>query len=139
MDVWSIVYIVGVVAVIMLVASPGIAKTTYARLNREQGVLAHWEKLRITRTELIEGYKKDAPRYPIAGMAAHLDGCGGRISVIIERPSVPTRIVASRPVGRNFTFGFRPQYISSNAADDAAKFVQGFNIASNQAALWTQP
>jgi hypothetical protein len=66
---------------------PGIAKAKFDRLNKEQRVLANWQCLRITRTELIEGYKKDARRRPLSGLTARADDATGRTCVIIEGPN----------------------------------------------------
>ncbi len=97
-----------------------MAKSRFERLNKEQRVLANWQQLRITRTELIEGYKKNARRRPLSGLTARADDAAGRTSVIIEGPN--TTIIERK----------RRERMADN--DEAArKFVVAFNLASHQA------
>jgi hypothetical protein len=72
-----------------------------ARANGRDGVFATWEGLRVNKTELIEGYKADARRHPLKGLAARVEDAGTRaggrddrrVHVIIEGPD--TNIVKS--------------------------------------------
>ena len=117
------------VAVVVMLTAPAMIKARRTRLDQEQGVLAQWERLRITRTELIEGYRHDANRRPLDGLTARVDDSNGRVSVIVEGPD--THITESKRFG-NFLY-----LVPHNPTDTAAKFVQAFNIASEQAAWWS--
>ncbi len=44
--------------------------------DRADGVVAEFEELRITRTEPIKGYEKDAPRIPLGGLSAKVKNTG---------------------------------------------------------------
>lgn len=41
--------------------------------NRAEGVIAEFRDLRLTSTELIEGYGRSPQRYPLAGMHASVE------------------------------------------------------------------
>jgi hypothetical protein len=43
-----------------------------------EGVIAAWEGLRITNTELIEGYKANARRHALKGLTARVEDSGTR-------------------------------------------------------------
>jgi hypothetical protein len=47
------------------------------RQDTAEGVIAAWGNARITQTELIDGYKSNAARYPLAGLVAVLSSSGG--------------------------------------------------------------
>ncbi len=97
------------------------------RANARDGVIAHWEGLRITETELIEGYGENAARRPLKGLTARVDDTttriGGRderrIHVIVEGPS--TAVVKGRKVTAIY-----------NADPSARKFAAALNMASRQ-------
>jgi hypothetical protein len=95
MDWWTICITVTVVLVVTL---PVWGTARRALLNKQQRVLASWEGLRITRTELIHGYKRDAPRHPLAGLTAKLDDSGGHAIVTVEGPG--THITESKRTPR---------------------------------------
>jgi hypothetical protein len=44
--------------------------------DRRDGVIAEWEGLRISATELIEGYRPNAKRHPVSGLSASVEECG---------------------------------------------------------------
>ena len=111
-----------VVGLVILVAGPGITRARRERLDKDQGVLAAWESLRITRSELIEGYKRASRRRSLNGLTARVDDDGGRVRVIVEGPG--TTIVESH---RLVSAGY---LIPRNATDRAASFVTAFNLAS---------
>lgn len=58
----------------------GIAAVVFdlsqSRRNRRDGVLAAWGDLRITKSLLIVGYRHDAVRIPLAGLAATVTETG---------------------------------------------------------------
>ncbi|BBZ48098.1 hypothetical protein [Mycobacterium parmense] len=97
------------------------------RANARDGVTAHWEGLRITDTELIEGYDANASRYPLNGLTARVEDStipiGGRherrIHVIVEGPN--TAVVKGRKVTA-----------FNNGEPSARKFVTALNNASHQ-------
>jgi hypothetical protein len=113
------------VLLVMMLVAPGLNSARRQRLNKDQGVLASWEHLRITRTELIEGYKKTAQRRSLRGLSARVDDGDGRVQVIVEGPG--TTIVESH---RLVKVGY---LIPRNVTDGAAKFVTAFNSASEMA------
>ena len=41
--------------------------------DRRAGVVEEWSELRLTKTELIEGYKKNALRHPLNGLSAKVE------------------------------------------------------------------
>lgn len=47
-----------------------------SRRNRREGVLAMWGDLRITKSSLIVGNRRDAVRIPLAGLAATVTETG---------------------------------------------------------------
>jgi hypothetical protein len=114
------------------------------RQNAAEGVIAAWEHLRITKTELIEGYKANARRHSLAGLTArvetsgavvtHVSGGGGMVSsgttderslhLTIEGPY--TAIV--------HTVKLR---VKAHADVEARKFAAALNMASRQ--LGPQP
>ena len=63
-----------------------LARAVQGRLNRRQLVLADWQGLRITRTELIEGYKRSAQRHPLRGLTAQVEREDKQIAVVVEGP-----------------------------------------------------
>jgi hypothetical protein len=100
------------------------------RANVRQGVIAAWEGLRVTQTELIEGYKANARHHPLKGLTARVvdNGMrvhlGGRrddrgIHVIVEGPK--TAIVTTKRVAATF-----------NGDAGARKFAAALNMASHQ-------
>jgi hypothetical protein len=110
---------------VMMLVAPGIIKARRQRLDKDQRVLASWERLRITRTELIEGYKRTAQRRPLTGLTARVDDGDGQVRVIVEGPG--TTIVESHRLAK---VGY---LIPRNVTDGAAKFVTAFNSASEMA------
>jgi hypothetical protein len=114
---------VAVASVVLALISSAIAGARHKRLNRMQGVIAHWEGLRITRTELIEGYKRKAMRRPLRGLAAEVAQGDGKVSVVVEGPD--TFIVATT---RAFTLIDRGKPVPR-----AHEFVAALNLASRQA------
>lgn len=97
------------------------------RANARDGVVAHWEGLRITKTELIEGYDPNAARYPLKGLTARVEdtttAIGGRderrVHVIVEGPN--TAVVKGRKVT-----------VVYNGEPSARKFAAALNTASRQ-------
>jgi hypothetical protein len=113
--------LLGVFVVVAVVAG------RQGRANARDGVIAHWEGLRITQTELIEGYDANAERYPLKGLTARVEDTTTpigsrderRIHVIVEGPS--TAVVK----GRKDTVFY-------NGAPSARKFAAALNMASRQ-------
>ncbi|BBZ12547.1 DUF2510 domain-containing protein [Mycobacterium branderi] len=52
------------------------------KANARDGVIADWAGIRMTRTELIEGYKENAPRHPLAGLTARVENSGSVTSTV---------------------------------------------------------
>jgi hypothetical protein len=46
-----------------------------AKADRRAGVTAEWEGLRITSTELIDGYQRNATRHRLSGLCAAVEEC----------------------------------------------------------------
>lgn len=99
-----------------------------SRKNAAEGVIAHWEGLRITPTELIEGYQDTARRHALNGLTARVENSGThrgngndnrQIHVIVEGPS--TAIVKTKKVA------------TINRGDELArKFAANLNMASRR-------
>lgn len=98
-----------------------LASAHHRRLNKRQLVLAHWKGLRITRTELIEGYKRSATRHPLRGLVARIEGTNTRISVVVEGPD--TLIVESSAINNL-------PWMRKALAEE---FAAALNLASQQA------
>jgi hypothetical protein len=69
-------------AVLILILSPFIIMAViyyYLRSverawrDRRAGVIEAWSELRLTKTELIEGYKKNSLRHPLNGLSAKVE------------------------------------------------------------------
>lgn len=71
--------------------------------NRAEGVICDFYELRLSRTELIQGYGTDARRIPLQGLAATVTKKNG-VDVTIEGPD--TKIVCSMPY--DVIAGFNP-------------------------------
>jgi ribosomal protein S27E len=69
--------------------------------NRAEGVIYHFYKLRITRTELIKGYETDALRIPLRGLTATKTDDGRRVHITINGPD--TKFVYSMAANSAFT------------------------------------
>ena len=121
------------VVVIVLVMVWGFATGLWhGSRNRAEGVIAEWARLRITPTELILGYGKNALRFPLAGLSAKVEGSGAqarsgrlggndnrRIHVIIEGPG--TAIVRTKKARATY-----------NGDAQARQFAATLNMASRQ-------
>lgn len=75
-----------VLAVVAVIVYLGIQN---AKQDKADGVVATFAGLRLTPTELIEGYGKDAIRHPVAGLTARVEDSGA-----LNRRITATRIVA---------------------------------------------
>ena len=62
-----------VLAVVALMAVAIIAEQWRRRQDRSDGVLASWDDLRLTRSHLILGTRRDAERIPLDGLSATVD------------------------------------------------------------------
>jgi hypothetical protein len=100
-----------------------IARAHHGRLNRRQLVVADWEGLRITRTELIEGYKGRATRHSLRGLTAWVEPDGKRVGVVVEGPG--TSIVKISSI---YNLPFMPAKVPSTQ-----RFAAALNLASQQA------
>jgi hypothetical protein len=97
------------------------------RANARDGVIAHWEGLRINETELIEGYGENAARHPLKGLTARVEDTTTRVGsrderrihVIVEGPG--TAVVKGRKVTAIY-----------NGEPSARKFAAALNMASRQ-------
>jgi hypothetical protein len=76
--------------------------------NRAEGVIYHFYKLRITRTELIKGYDTDAPRIPLRGLTATKTDDRRRVRITVHGPhtnfiySMATNSAFTNPNARQF-------------------------------------
>jgi uncharacterized membrane protein len=68
--VFLIVLVIFIIAVLRQVRYALMAASR-RRQNTADGVIASWQNVRMTQTELIDGYKPNAARYPLAGIAAN--------------------------------------------------------------------
>jgi transcription initiation factor TFIID subunit TAF12 len=64
-------------AVIFFTTAIGIG-IWHAKRNNADGVIANWRNLRITHTELIEGYLQNARRHSLKGLKARVEDSGTR-------------------------------------------------------------
>lgn len=89
----TIVVIVIAVIVAAVIWFRVIVSRKQKELNAGDGVIATLNiptgPLRLTATELIEGYAPDAPRHPIAGLVARVEDSG-----TLNRRITATRLVA---------------------------------------------
>jgi hypothetical protein len=123
--------LVGMFVVVVVFVGYGVAHFEWRAIaDRRDGVIAEWEGLRLTRTELIEGYRRNAQRHPLSGLSARVEECGteGRnissvgqrcIHVTIEGPH--TAIVRTMSVKRH-----------PSADARARTFAEKLNLASRQ-------
>ncbi|HTQ21922.1 hypothetical protein [Mycobacterium sp.] len=120
MLIWSI--LLSAVALIYGIAE----RARRNRLNKKLGVSADWGKLRITGTELIQGYRRKAARYPLRGLEAWVEHDGQRIHVVVEGRD--TSVVESR-----YTRSFTNVFGMGNVEPSAQEFVAALNLASQRA------
>jgi hypothetical protein len=117
-------FLMASIALIVLgVLWQAIARAHHGRLNKRQLVVADWEGLRITRTELIEGYRGRAIRHPLRGLTAWVEPDGKRVSVVVEGPG--TSIVKISSI---YNLPFMPAKVPS-----AQQFAAALNLARQQA------
>lgn len=77
--------VIVVVIAVLVVARIAIPALLRHLANRRDGVTAAVLGLRITQTEIIDGYRRAAPRYPLAGAHAELNqGAIVRAQVIVR-------------------------------------------------------
>lgn len=69
----TLIFLMFVAAIIFIV----VYRIRNSKANARDGVIADWAGIRMTRTELIEGYKENAPRHPLAGLTARVENSGG--------------------------------------------------------------
>jgi hypothetical protein len=123
-------FVIGVLIVVAFIGAAVIVGIRQGRANVRQGVIAAWEGLRVTQTELIEGYKANARRHPLKGLTARVEDTGTRvhlgggrddrrIHVIVEGPN--TAIVKAQRVAAMY-----------NGDAAARKFAAALNMASRQ-------
>jgi hypothetical protein len=118
-----VIFMLIIVAVISAAIDRSIRQ---GKANAAAGVIAHWEGLRVTRTELIQGYSQNAPRHPLKGVKARVEDTGARvrggkddrrIHVIIEGPGIA--IVKTKKVAATY-----------NGDALARQFAATLNVAS---------
>jgi hypothetical protein len=117
MLVWALIFII--LATIWQV----LARALHKWLNARRLVLADWQGLRITRTELIEGYKTSATRHPLRGLAAWVERDEKQVYVVVEGPD--TAIVKISSI---HNLPFMPSKLPT-----AQEFVAAFNLACQRA------
>lgn len=111
-------------AVFLVVA---IRAARQGQLNARDGVIAHWEGLRLTPTELIEGYGDNAVRHPLGGLTARVEDTRTRVGsrnerrihVMVEGPN--TTVIKARKVTALY-----------NGDASARKFAATLNAASHK-------
>ncbi|GBE64535.1 hypothetical protein MFM001_09970 [Mycobacterium sp. MFM001] len=130
------------VAVIVFVV---VYRIRASKANARDGVIADWAGIRMTQTELIEGYKDNAPRHPLAGLTARVENSGGvtsdvggymaggmgrittetkdnrQVHLIVEGPNTAIIKTVSAKYG-------------GNADSSARQFATALNMASRQLA-----
>jgi hypothetical protein len=75
-----------VLAIAVLMAVAIVAEQWRRRQDRSDGVLASWDDLRLTPSQLIVGSRRDAERIPLDGLSATVDfteGEGGDFVLLI--------------------------------------------------------
>jgi transcription initiation factor TFIID subunit TAF12 len=115
MNMWLATFIV-VMTVILLIAW----WLFRINANTRDHVLLDWDGLRVTQTELIEGYSKSAKRHSLKGLEARVDEAG---FVIVEGPN--TAVV--HPVPKE-----SDQHKSDWQAQRAREFVANLNMRVHQ-------
>jgi len=77
-----------VVAVVVLMAVAIVAEQLRRRRDRSDGVLMTWDDLRLTRSHLIVGSRRDAEQIPLAGLSAKVEftaaGDDDNVDLVIE-------------------------------------------------------
>jgi hypothetical protein len=113
--------------VVLFVGSAIYVGNRRGEANAGDGVIASWEGLRVTRTELIECYSQPALRHPLHGLTARVEDSGTnirqgggrddrRIHVIVEGPN--TAVVKTKKVASTY-----------NADASARNFAATLNMA----------
>jgi hypothetical protein len=110
-------------AVIFFTTAIGIG-IWHAKRNNADGVIANWRSLRITHTELIEGYLQNARRHSLKGLKARVEDSGTRhkdhrIHVIVEGPT--TAVVRTAKASSAWT-----------SDKEARQFAANLNMLSRQ-------
>src|ERR1700761_4783476 len=121
-------FVLFMLIVVAVIAAGVYSAIRQGKANAAAGVIAHWEGLRVTRTELIQGYSQNAPRHPLKGVTARVEDTGTsvrggkddrRIHVIIEGPGLA--IVKTKNVADTY-----------NGDALARQFAATLNVASRQ-------
>jgi hypothetical protein len=99
-----------------------IVRARHRQLNKRQFVVADWERLRITSTELIEGYKRRATRHSLRGLVAWVEQDEKRVYVVVEGPDTSV-------VGISNKVPWSPSKLPS-----AQEFAAALNLAARQQA-----
>jgi hypothetical protein len=76
----SVIIVFSVLLVAAWVVWNFVRAAGWKKQNRADGVIASWEHLRVTPTELIEGYKANAKHHSLAGLSARVETSGSVIS-----------------------------------------------------------
>jgi hypothetical protein len=122
------------------------AALKYAKLSRQnvdEGVIAAFENLRLTPTELIEGYKASARRHPLAGLSARVETTGtvttdvsgyiGPYGGNVASTKSDDRVVHVTIEGPRTAIVYTVKLkVNSNADTEARKFAAQLNMASRQ-------
>jgi hypothetical protein len=116
-------HVVGpILGILALIAAARIAwflaKVTLRMIrNRADGVIAHWDKARLTSTEFIDGFGSNAARHPLAGLTADVDVSG-----------VVTRTAAFGPSGHlhKRKYDDRRIYVAINGPQTAVVYNRKF-------------
>ncbi|ORW05816.1 DUF2510 domain-containing protein [Mycobacterium kyorinense] len=74
----SLIFLLFIAVIIFVV----VYRIRVGKANATDGVIADWNGVRMTRTELIEGYKKNARRHPLAGLTARVENSGSVTSTV---------------------------------------------------------
>lgn len=113
------------------------------RKNVAEGVIAAFGNLRLTPTELIEGYKASARRHPLAGLTAHVETTGNVTTNVsgyvgpyggnVGSTKSDDRVVHVTIEGPCTAIVYSVKLKDSPKADtEARKFATRLNLASRQ-------
>jgi hypothetical protein len=125
-------FVIGILLAVAWFVLKAVIANQQRKQNQAEGVIAAWEGLRITNTELIEGYGQNARRHPLNGLTARVEDSGThshndkrRVHLTVEGPN--TAIVRTKQIG-----GRSDGPTSYHADENARKFAAALNLASRQ-------
>lgn len=99
--------------------------------NRAEGIIYWFYELRITKTELIKGYAKDAPRIPLRGLTATVKNTGAKTDNDGDRRVVDITIEGP---DTNFVYSIATNSVLSSffTITDAREFAAVLNYEASR-------